>query len=660
MHDDHAVLEQGTIEEEATGAETFRLILGSHGARTLQVVRVRGREALSRPYAWEVTFTTSDPSFALAEVLGQAARLTIGPLADTPREVFAVVASVASCAGLEHGRRAYRARLVPRLAWLKMRRTSRIFEGRTVPEIVRAVLDLGGVANRWETRADYPRRAYCAQYDETDLAFVQRLCAEVGIWFRFDAPEWPEQSGAAEVVTFGDSDAAPELDGGALLVLHASHGSALRGHDTHVTRFDARRVVTSSALAVHGYDFRRPRALRALAQLDAGAPFAAEVYEHQDRDEDASDAESGLAAAFLEQLTHEAHTARAASLCARLAPGRRFVLEGTDEADVDGAHVVTEIRHEGRAPRVAGDGPTYENRFSCVPASRVPRPRRPRREARAVLETAVVVGPEGSEIHTDEHGRIRVRFHWQSDDAIGEHGACWARVAESWAGASWGSQFLPRVGMEVLVSFLAGDASRPVVVGCLRNATHPAPFPLPREKATSGIRTRSTPGGEGYNELSFNDTKGAEVVGLRAERDLAAVVRNDSMSYVGRDQSIAIGHDRHATIGRTDTLDVGEELSIEVAGNARQTMSDNTIAHSTGGGAGFTLAGGNASLQTKGNISLSAGGDVTIDAKGNLTIKAGGTITIQAAGALAIVGASIDGSASGAIVITGGTVDLNP
>lgn len=679
MHEDRISLDRDRDDNDAApSTEVFRLALGPFGARALPVLRVRGREALSRPYAWEVTFTTADPSFDADAAIGQPARLTIAPLAETPREVLGVVASVESCAGIEVGRRAFRVRLVPRFALLKQRRTSRVFEGSTVPEILAAVLDAAGVAHRFETRAEYAPRAYCVQYRETDLGFVRRLCAEVGIWFRFDAPEKSDARHAAEVVTFGDSDAAPELDGGARLAVQ-SLGGALRGEDTHVTDFQKRRAITSAAIHMRGYEFRRPEApLEARARLGAGdAAEVLGVYEHHDPDEDAHDAEGGLAGAFLEQLTRGAASARGASVCPRLAPGRRFTLDTSADAGDPGAQVVTAIRHEGRAPRLAGDAPTYENRFDCVPASVVPRPPRPRRKVQTVTETAIVVGPSGvggqsparpgeaphvqetSEIHTDEHGRIRVRFHWQEGRARGDHAACWVRVAESWAGASWGSQFVPRVGMEVLVSFLGGNASRPVVLGCLRNATHPAPFALPRDKATSGIRTRSTPGGEGYSELSFNDTKGSEMVCVRAERDLATFVQHDAMGYVAHDQTSVVRHDRHTTIGAVDTLEIGDRLSIEVAGSARQDMTDDTIAHATGGGAGMTLSGGNASLKTKGNISLDAGGDVSISAAGNITIKAAGTIVIDASGSLSIIGATVSADAGGAIVVTGGTVDVN-
>lgn len=646
-------------DTEVLGAGVFCLTLGAFGPRALHVVRVRGRESLSRPYVWDVTFSTADPAFGPPPVLGQAARLVIAPLAEVPREVLGVVARLTACAGTEHGRHTYRARLVPRLGRLARRRTSRVFEGRTVPEIVAAVLDSSRIAHRWETRADYPRRAYCAQYDETDLAFVTRLCADVGIWFRFDSPE-SNAGEAVEIVTFGDSGAVPDVEGGGRLLYRPSHGGALAAQDDHVTAFEIRREVTPTRMVVHGYDFRRPSLpLEARAALDScGGELAGDVYEHHTADDDALHAEQDHGPALRARLAAGGSSARGSSLCLRLSPGRRFVLTGHEGADV--AHVTTEIRHEGRAVRVAGEAHLYENRFQCVTEAVGLMPKRRGRKVRAVLETAVVVGPDGSEIHTDEHGRVRVRFHWQQDDIRGAGGACWARVAEAWAGASWGSQWIPRVGMEVLVSFLAGDASRPVVLGCLRNALHPAPFTLPREKETSGLRSRSTPGGEGYNEIAFTDTKGAEVVSLRAERDFTRLAQHDTMEATGNDAAVLVGRDRAVQVQRNDALTVGERLSIEVAGSARQEMTEDTIAHATGGGAGFVLAGGDATLQTRGDISLSAGGNVAIDAAGDITIKAGGTLTIEVGGAVVVVGATLSADAAGAVVIKGATIDLNP
>ncbi len=645
---------------EARSAEAFRLALAGFGPEVLHVVRVRGREAISRPYVWEVTFTTGDPSFGASGVLGRPAQLTIAPLAEAPRVVLGAVARVTCSAGVEHGRRAYCARIVPRLSRLSRRVTSRVFEDRSVPEIVSAVLAASRIAHRWETRASYPRRAYCAQYRESDLAFVTRLCAEVGIWFRFDAPERPGKD-ATEVVTFGDSAGAPEIEGGPRLSFRSSHGGALCAQEEHVTSFEVRREVRPAAVTVRGYDFRRPTLpLEARAALggDGGGELAGDTYEHGAADGGGSHADHEGAPVLLEQLGRDALAARAGSLSPRLAPGRRFLLEGHPGAD--GAYVITEVRHDGRAARIAGEGHVYENRFACLPAGVAPRPKRPRPRGRALLETAIVVGPEGSEIHTDEHGCVRVRFHWQTDPKAGADSACWARVVAPWAGASWGSQWIPRAGMEVLVSFLEGDPSRPVVLGCLRNAVHPAPFALPRDRTTSGIRTHSTPGGEGYNELAFQDAKGAEVLRLRAERDFDRLAQHDTLETTGHDATMIVGQDRSARIGRNDALAVGERLSIEVAGNARQEMSDDTIAHATGGGAGFVLAGGNASLQTKGDISLSAGGNIAIDAAGDITIKAGGTLTIDAGGAVVIVAGSIRADAGGAVVVTGGTVDLNP
>ncbi len=246
---------------ELTSGGAFRFALGPFSAHTLHVLRVRGREALSRPYAWTVTFV--DPR---ARGHGGRRHRTVRaahPRRRSPRHrgrCFGRVEQIGACTTDEHGRQAFRARLVPQLARLGRRRTSRVFESRTVPEIVSAVLDLSGVAHRFETRASYTPRAYCVQYDETDLAFVRRICAEAGLWFRFDAPSRPDALRAEEIVTFGDESPAPDMEGGARLLLRPSRGSALQGDDLHVTSFDQRRAVMPRAITVRGHDFRRPEA----------------------------------------------------------------------------------------------------------------------------------------------------------------------------------------------------------------------------------------------------------------------------------------------------------------------------------------------------------------------------------------------------------------
>lgn len=634
----------------------FALSMGPLGPRALSVVSFEGREEVSKPYRWEVTFSVAGVAPGPRSLLDQRAQLTIDPLAAAPRIVPGVVDRIREVNAVDGDRAVFRARIVPLLALLAHGRQSRIFQDQSVPEIVSTVLRDAGIAHRSETRAEYPARTYCVQYEETDLGFVSRLCAEVGISYRFDVAE--ERGGEArEVVVLCDGP-APELEGGARLILGGVAGSALLSEEHPVTRFEPRAAVRPRAYTFHGWDFRRPAlAPRRSVRAEGRDGGALEVHEHHEVDEGGSGAESGFPVAHLEQLRRGALGANGAGHCPRLSPGRRFVL---DEDGDESAHVLLRVTHEGRAGRAGDEAPTYENRFTCAPATHVPRPAKPRRVVRQVAETAIVVGPEGQEIHTDDHGRIRVRFPWDRRCAASEHASCWVRVAQTWAGDAWGAQMIPRVGMEVLVVFIGGDPSRPLVVGCLPNALHPPAFALPGQAAKSGIRTRSTPRSEGYSELSFDDAKGAERVHLRAERDLSTLARHDHSEETGNDRSAAVGRDRTAKIGRNEVVDVRERLSLTVAGTALSEMSDQKIAHATGGGASVSLAGGDASIQARGDVTISAGGKVSIDAAGPIHLRAGGAIVIEAAGALTILGASLAARAPGEVVVEGATIDLNP
>jgi type VI secretion system secreted protein VgrG len=247
-------------------------------------------------------------------------------------------------------------------------------------------------------------------------------------------------------------------------------------------------------------------------------------------------------------------------------------------------YVVTRVEHEGVAPEELLQGThddprvtdRYKNRFQCVP---VETPWRPSRNAPrpviAGLQTALVVGPAGEEIYTDEHGRIRVQFHWDRHGRRDAHSTCWIRVIQGpWSGAGWGFQFIPRVGMEVAVSFLDGDPDRPVVTGALYNGQNRVPHALPAEKTRSAIRTQSSPNSQGYNELRFEDRAGAEEVYVHAQRDLVEEVLHCHSTRVGATQQNVVlasqvervGHDVDVVVGRDQRLHVEGRREVTVSG----------------------------------------------------------------------------------------------
>lgn len=394
------------------------------------------------------------------------------------------------------------------------------------------------------------------------------------------------------------ADEAPTTPGAVPpLTFHPGEGAVPAEH--HVSQLARERSVRPQAVLIRDFDFRRPsldlsasrstvavppssgglhgrdfvevlgdaihRTSRAPAAMPVPSlgldPRRMTVYEHHGEDEDPEVSRAAANVRF-EQVRRRAITTAGASWCRRLSAGHRFRLRGHPSAEFNGEYTAVEVHHVGRTgstKRTRGEQPAYQNSFTCVPAWAPFRPRPVARVHRQVLETARVVGPPGEEIYTDEHGRIKVQFHWDLTGSHDERSSCWVRVNQAWAGPMWGTQFIPRVGMEVIVSFVGGDQDRPVVLGCLYTGENTPTFTVPGDRTRSGVRTQSSPGGGGFNELSFEDAKGAEQVYLHAERNLDEVVRNDHSVHVVQDDA--------TTVGRHQTLSVVGNRKEEVHGD---------------------------------------------------------------------------------------------
>jgi uncharacterized protein involved in type VI secretion and phage assembly len=295
---------------------------------------------------------------------------------------------------------------------------------------------------------------------------------------------------------------------------------------------------------------------------------------------------------ILRQERRRAKTARGESGCPGLAPAHRFAVRNHFTPRVDGDYAVTRVEHRGQGASGAfhgtGNGQRdddvgYKCSFACVPAKVTFLPPRPKRRSVQVCLTATVVGPKGEEIYVDAMGQIKVQFHWDREGHRDERSSCWIRTMHPWAGAGWGVQFIPRVGMEVIVVFEAGDPDRPLVIGSVANATHPTPFHLPKDKTRSGWRTQSSPGGSGHNELSFEDQHGKEQMYLHAQRDLDEVVlRNHTASVQGDERFTIEGSridqvkkDLHTRVDGDVAAHIGGSETVEVNGSRLHAVTGN-------------------------------------------------------------------------------------
>ena len=355
-----------------------------------------------------------------------------------------------------------------------------------------------------------------------------------------------------------------------------------------------------------------------------------ESYEHDGRDLHPSWERGGSEPErILRQRRRRARVLEASTVCPRVESGHRLRLEEHASEAVNGEWVAVAVRHEGAATFHVADGVVaYRNTVECVPSAVAYLPPRPARRSVQVCLTATVVGPGGDDIHVNDRGEIEVQFHWERPNP--RRGAtCWIRTMHAWAGAGWGLQFIPRVGMEVVVVFEGGDPDKPLVLGSVYNGISPPPFTLPAHKTQSGIRTRSTPGGTGHNELQFEDAAGLERIYLRAERDYDRLVQRDRTATVQRDDRTTVQRDRSATVIGTDTVEASvRRVLVHTDHTTRVEGSDST---SVGGDAHTSLAGGRHAvigrddrLEVAGSSDTSVQGDAMVRTGGGATVLVGG------------------------------------
>lgn len=588
---------------------------GPLSEKELEVTRVEGRERLSTPYELVVEAWTADGApLDLEGLLGREATLRLRREWLEERVVHGEVHG-AELAFVAAGRPYYRFTLRPRLARLGLGARSRVFQEKSAPEIAAAVLREWKVAHRLDLAGRYPQRELTIQHRESDLAFVSRLLESEGIWYRFEHGEDRHE------LVLADRPSA-YVRGEA--VAYRADGE-MAGGLPHVSRVERTSRLVAGTAASRDYDFERPMLDVSAAAKDGAGP---EVYEWPGGYRALSEG-TRLARTRLEELQHGAETWAGRGTSLVPAPGVAFALEEHPEL------FAVAVEHRGEQARSA-DGavtPSYESAFEAIDASR---PYRPRRRApwprMAGIQTATVVVPPGEEIHADGHARVKVQFHWDREGKRDDTASAWVRLAQPWAGAGMGAAFVPRVGQEVVVRFLDGDPDRPLVVGAVYNGQNPPPVELPHQKTQSTVRTASTPGSEGYNELRFEDEAGREEVHLHAQRDREIEVRAEETREVRGNAALSVGKDRTQRVLGSQRLGVERDDARTVGGLEATTVATaRTVtvggSHDERVGAVQTVTvGGAQDVAVAAASAVTVGGAAALNVGGGYAVNVGGAV----------------------------------
>lgn len=540
-----------------------------------QVGGVWLEEALDHPFAATVTLELAPgQDLDTAAVVNDEATLVLERPGLPPRRLVGMVERARQDRRRPDGETVIELRVVPALALLGYTRNTRIFQDQSAIEILEAVLGEGLGAYGREvqvlTSEEYPKREYCVQYQESDLHFAQRLMEEEGITYAFD------HEGEVEVMGLYDrNDDQPEL---ADAVVPYVPTWAEVSDQEGVVSVAPRRTATTTSVVVLDYDFSGPTGHTDETRGSDPMGRDRESYEHGwGAALTIGDYDEGVGRYQAQDATRQAQVRQEGfvvrddmivglSRARGLAPGRRFTLSGHE---LDGDYLVVSVQHEDRVPDDVGpesdDG--YHNRFEAIPVGVPYRPERrtPKPQIHSVLH-AVITGPGGEEIHTDSHGRVKVQFPWDREGANDEHTTCWLRVSQPWAGSGWGFVYIPRIGMEATVAFAHGDPDKPVVLATQYNGTHLPPYELPGEKSKSTIKSESTIGRGGFNELRFEDAKGDEQVYIHAQKDFDEEVENNHTTTVGHDQENHVGNDQTQNVHGKQVEEITSNQSMTVKG----------------------------------------------------------------------------------------------
>jgi len=641
----------------------------------VRVVRFSGQEELSRPFVFRLELASEDHAIEFAQVVDHSAVLGIVRDGDM-RYVNGIVSRFEQG---EIGTRfaLYHVELVPKIWRLAYRHNCRIFQDKTAPAIIKQILTevgLGGDEYRQVLQGQHPTREYCVQYRESELDFISRLMEEEGIFYYF------EHADDKHVMVMADTSSVHPAVSGDGKARYIPRQAGLVSEE-HVFAFRYAEEIRPGVSTLRDFNFKKPaQDLDGTFRADQDARL--EYYDYPGR-YDESGVGAALAKVRLQELRVPRKTGAGAGVCANFLPGYTVTLKEFPRDSLNIKYLLVGVITEAAQPQAleetaGGGGTEFSNTFTCIPFT-VPY-RAPRLTPKPFIrgsQTAIVVGPRGEEIYTDEFGRIKVQFHWDREGQGDEKASCWIRTSQASAGAGWGSMSIPRIGHEVIVDFLEGDPDRPIVTGRVYHGTNRPPYALPEHKTRTTFKSNSSKGGSGFNEIRIEDKKGQEQIFVFAERNQDTRVKRDALEWTGRDRHLIVKRHQLEQVEKKKHLIVKEDLlekiegdvhlrikgdrmqaiegmqNLTVDGDRKESVKGENNLQVTGNQNLATSqtwsqkAGANMFAQAGSNVGIAGGTSVHIKGGMNVVVEAGMSLTIKAGGAfinLSPAGVAISGT----------------
>jgi len=669
----------------------------------LVVQSMSGDEALGRLFNYNLELLSQDFELHFDQVVGQQVTVSV-ELPEDKRHFNAFITEFRYLGHTDRYAR-YQATLRPWFWFLTRTSDCKIFQEMKVPDIIKEVFRENGMSH-FEDRltGSYRDWEYCVQYRETDFNFVSRLMEQEGIYYYFE--HFEDRHVLVLTDDMGTHKPFPNFE---TIPYCPPTGQMSVQVDDHLQHWAVTQSIQPEQYAIQDFDFKKPRVDMLSRFNQAGNhdyPIGdPEIYDYPGEYVEPDDGVNYVEIR-LQELRGQFERVNAGGPCRGLSAGCLFALEDYPREDQNKEYMVLSVSHQiNDTSYISSGGGSSEELYRCqvsVMDSEIPY-RQVRSTPKPIVQgpqTAIVVGPDNEEIYTDEFGRVKVQFHWDRYGQKDENSSCWIRVSQLWAGAKWGAMHIPRIGQEVIVSFMEGDPDKPVITGRVYNADCMPPYDLPANKTQSGVKTRSSKDGTSgnFNELRFEDKKGEEVITLHAEKDLSTTVENDESRNVINTRSVTVGAgDNPRPTETIETLQVCGQRLTDIQGNDGLRVSTGDKGRKVDivdgnyelkvqkadyllgvdlGNAQSTVKVGNYTVETTvGNIALkSVAGNTTIDAGQSIVLTVGsnsltinpamiemksatGSVLLTAAG-VSISGPVISSSADAVNTVSGAVVNV--
>lgn len=651
------------------------------GKDALLLSGFHGLEGLSTPFNFELELLSENHSIPFKDIIGKNVSVSVVLAKGEKRYFHGLISRFSQGRGSsDEGRdlrlTCYTATMVPWFWLLTRTADSRIFQNLSIPDIVEKIFkEKGFLDYKNKLHGSYDKWDYCVQYRETDFNFICRLLEEEGIYYFF------EHENNKHTLILSDTPEEHKPYPNQETARYQTSAGGWLEEDT-ISSIEVMQEIKPGKYTLKDFNFETPNTdlkVEAPSQKALG-PGEREIYDYPGGYGKRARGDK-LANIRMQEEEAGITTITGSSNCRAFTSGYKFDLKDYYRKDMnDKAYVLTSLSHSARQGYTTEDAVSefaYVNNFTCIPFDVPYRP--PRRTPKPVVEgvqTAIVVGPEGEEIYTDEHGRVKVQFHWDREGKKDDKSSCWIRVSQLWAGMGWGAMYIPRIGQEVIVDFLEGDPDCPIIIGRVYHGTNKPPYGLPGEKTKSTIKSDSSKGGGGSNELRFEDKKGGEEIFLHGQKDWTIAIENDKNQTVGHDETLAVGNNRTKKVGVDQSETIGANKTIKVGANHTETIDANMsqkvgaaktetiiLAKALTIGAGYQVSVGAAMNETIGglkaeeigaaktvnvgafssenvalNKSVDAGKDIAESAGKNISLKSGTNMALNAGADFSING----------------------